>query len=225
MILHIANLRWVTSPRAHVLTPFPYLGNDRTDCAEIRCLVRGPIAKYRSRVKGGTYMHVHMYLRTPFLHLENGWSHCTEIWYLLWILPVMRSYRSWMRSMRTAHVNDPFPYLAVAFSGSQENRWMHDAESWCVTRDHLRHLSTCLYDFSTIHIPHNLHHQLVDVSTIIHPLVMHVMHATSGTQRHPSPCCPLFHISVAAGRIVLKCGVVLNPLAVHFKEVMDRGHL
>ena len=49
---------WGISARAHVRIPFPYLGNDWTDCAEIWCEVRDLLAKHFAQVKSGVHLHV-----------------------------------------------------------------------------------------------------------------------------------------------------------------------
>ena len=37
---------------------FPYLGNGWTDCAEIWCVVRNPLARLFAKVNGGAQLHV-----------------------------------------------------------------------------------------------------------------------------------------------------------------------
>ena len=44
--------------RAHVRTPFSYLGNGWTDCVEIWYVVGDPLAKRFTEVNGGVQMHV-----------------------------------------------------------------------------------------------------------------------------------------------------------------------
>ena len=46
-----------TCARADV-PPFPYLGNGWTDCAEIWCVVRDPLARLFAKVNGGAQLHV-----------------------------------------------------------------------------------------------------------------------------------------------------------------------
>ena len=38
--------------------PFPYLGNGWTDCAEIWCVVRDPLAMRFTLLRGGVHLHV-----------------------------------------------------------------------------------------------------------------------------------------------------------------------
>ena len=47
---------WGTRARAHGRFPFPYLGNDWTDCAEISCVVIGPL-DMRFTQDGGYLLH------------------------------------------------------------------------------------------------------------------------------------------------------------------------
>ena len=44
------------------VSPFPYLGNGRTDCAEIWYVVTDPLARLFAQVNGGAQL----YVRTPF---------------------------------------------------------------------------------------------------------------------------------------------------------------
>ena len=73
------HLHMRTCPRADAPL-FLYLGNGRTDCTEILCVVREPSARHFTKVWGGVSAaraHVH----TPFSYLGNGLMDCAEIWY------------------------------------------------------------------------------------------------------------------------------------------------
>ena len=62
-------------------TPFPYLGNGWTDCDEIWCVVRDPLAKRFTEVDV-RYVRAcaSVHARIPFPYLRNGSTDCTEIW-------------------------------------------------------------------------------------------------------------------------------------------------
>ena len=51
------HLHMRTCARADV-PPFLYLGNGWTDCAEIWCVARDPLAKLFAKVNGGAHLHV-----------------------------------------------------------------------------------------------------------------------------------------------------------------------
>ena len=73
---------WGASARAHVRTPFPYLGNGWTDCAEIWYVVRDQLARLLTQNKGGdTSARAH--LRTcrcaRFPYLGSCLTDCAEI--------------------------------------------------------------------------------------------------------------------------------------------------
>ena len=61
-----------TCARADV-PPFQHLGNGWTDCAEILCMVRDPLARLFAKVHGATQLHVHT--RTPLFRISEtaGW--------------------------------------------------------------------------------------------------------------------------------------------------------
>ena len=42
----------------HVRTPFPHLGNDWTDCAEIWYVARDQLARQFTQTKNGVHLHV-----------------------------------------------------------------------------------------------------------------------------------------------------------------------
>ena len=67
---------WGIAARAYVHshTPFSYLRNGLTDCAEILIVVRDPLDWNFTEVKG-VQVHVH----TLFSCLGNGWADCVEI--------------------------------------------------------------------------------------------------------------------------------------------------
>ena len=56
--------------RTCICTPYPYLGNGLTDCAEIWCVVREPLDRRFTEVDGGVQLHV----STPFSYLGNGFT-------------------------------------------------------------------------------------------------------------------------------------------------------
>ena len=57
--VHIIQVdEWGTSARAHVHTPFPYLGNGWTDCTEIRCLLMNQLAMHFILATSGVCLHV-----------------------------------------------------------------------------------------------------------------------------------------------------------------------
>ena len=56
--------------------PFPYLGNDWTDCAEFSYVVGNLLARRFTEVDDGVQLHV----RTLFPCLGNSWTDCAEIW-------------------------------------------------------------------------------------------------------------------------------------------------
>ena len=51
---------------AHVCTPFPYLGNDWTDCAEIWYVVTDELARQYTQTKDGVHLHVRTCGCAPF---------------------------------------------------------------------------------------------------------------------------------------------------------------
>ena len=68
--------------------PFSYLGNGWTDSADIRYVVRNPLAKHFTKVDV-RYVHVQLYrevtaarehVRIASPYLGNGPTDCTEIW-------------------------------------------------------------------------------------------------------------------------------------------------
>ena len=60
--------------------PFPYFGNGWTDCTEIWCMVRDPLARLFANV---TDAAARAQVCAPFLYLGNGWTDCDEIWYVV----------------------------------------------------------------------------------------------------------------------------------------------
>ena len=69
--------------RTCICTPFPYLGNGWTDCAEMWCVVRDPLARCFTKVWGGVHLHVLTCACAGvplFPYLGNGRINCTEIW-------------------------------------------------------------------------------------------------------------------------------------------------
>ena len=64
---------------AHVGTPFPYLGNGWTDCADIFYVARDQLASQLTQTKDGVHLHVRTCSCAPFLYLRNGWTDCAEI--------------------------------------------------------------------------------------------------------------------------------------------------
>ena len=72
----------VIAARPHVHTPFSYLGDGWTDCAELWYIVRDQLAWRFTQTKGGMHLYVRMRVRS-FPCLGNGWTHCAEIWYLV----------------------------------------------------------------------------------------------------------------------------------------------
>ena len=68
---------WGASARAHVLTPFPYLGNRWAHWTGIWWVVRDPVAVYAS-LWLGTSARAHMH--TPSPYLRNWLTDCAQIW-------------------------------------------------------------------------------------------------------------------------------------------------
>ena len=60
-----------------MLPSVSYLGNGWTDCADIWCVVRDPLALRFTLLRG----EVHLHVRTAFPYLRNGWTDCDEICY------------------------------------------------------------------------------------------------------------------------------------------------
>ena len=70
-----------TCARADV-PPFPYLGNGWTDCAEIWCVARDPLARLFAKVHGGAQLHVSTC--APLFRIsETAGTDCAEIWYVV----------------------------------------------------------------------------------------------------------------------------------------------
>ena len=63
------NHGWGASARAHVRTPFPYLGNRWAHCAEIWWVVRDPVAMCFMQVFGWASLHVRTC--TPHLRISE----------------------------------------------------------------------------------------------------------------------------------------------------------
>ena len=66
-----------TCARAEV-PPVSYIGNGRTDFAEIWCVVKDKLAKCFTEVMSGIHLHVARAYHSPYL--GNGWTECAEIW-------------------------------------------------------------------------------------------------------------------------------------------------
>ena len=67
---------WVgASARAHVRTPFPYLGNRWVHCAEIWWVIRVPVAMCFMQVFGWAPLHV----RTCTPYIRNRLTDCVKI--------------------------------------------------------------------------------------------------------------------------------------------------
>ena len=58
---------------------------------------------------------------------------------------------------------------------------------------------------------------------VVDQLAMHFMQAMSGVHLHVLTCVHVFHISGSSGRIILKYGVMLEPLAMRFAQAMSRA--
>ena len=106
-------------------TPFPYLGSGSTDCAEIWCVVRDPLAKRFAQVKSGVDLH----LRTCHL-FSVSWDRLDQ---LRWNL--VCGYGSTCSVLQScydkgyyacSHVRTSFSYLGIL--------WTHHVAIWCVFR-------------------------------------------------------------------------------------------
>ena len=70
-----------TSPRAQVHTSFPpYLGNGWMDCAEILCVVRGPLTIYFKVLRVECTVCACAHKNYNFPYLSKCWILCSEIW-------------------------------------------------------------------------------------------------------------------------------------------------
>ena len=59
--------------------PFPYLKDVWTDCTEIWCVARNPLARRFANVYGVVQLHVGTCRCVHFPYLGNGWTDCAEI--------------------------------------------------------------------------------------------------------------------------------------------------
>ena len=71
---------WDASARAHVRTPFRYLGNDWTHCAEIWYVVRDQLAWQFTQAQGRVHLHVRTCM--SLFRISGTAGNCVEICYL-----------------------------------------------------------------------------------------------------------------------------------------------
>ena len=64
---------WGTAARAQASTPFPYVGNGWTDCTEVWCVIREPLAIPFTRIKWNIFLRAHV--RTTFPNPVNAGRH------------------------------------------------------------------------------------------------------------------------------------------------------
>ena len=60
-----------------------YLGNGRTDCDDIWCVVRDQLCSYAFHTTQGWGISARAHVRTLFPYLGNRWTDCTKIWYVV----------------------------------------------------------------------------------------------------------------------------------------------
>ena len=111
---------WGASVRAHMCTPFRYLGSSWADYAEIWYVVRDQLGKQLTQAKDGVHLHVRTCV--PLFHISGT------------VGRIALKFATWVESspvMRVIQVMNGVPISACAQSwGSRE----HSAKIWCVVR-------------------------------------------------------------------------------------------